>query len=134
MSDLELDTRKDLKELGLKPMLDRHGEFYNCKDVTRFFKPFIRENLIQKQLIQELESREKKLRKENEELKKQVELKLYSRRKLESDNKKMREALEFISKDKYEANPWTVVKSSSALVAEKTLKELYGNNDGLYKN
>ena len=43
---------------------------------------------------------------------------------LEKENKIMLKGLQEISKSQYEANPWTVVPTSDALLAQKILKEI----------
>jgi uncharacterized protein (DUF3084 family) len=62
------------------------------------------------------------------ELKKQLEevyeQKLYSRRKLEQENKMMQECLEIIKEDKYEATPWLTVETGSAKRAKECLAKL----------
>lgn len=41
---MDLETRRKLKELGLESALSNQGEYYNCNDVTNFFKEIIEEN------------------------------------------------------------------------------------------
>lgn len=41
---MDLKTRRKLKDIGLKPVLSNQGEYYNCNDVTNFFKEIIEEN------------------------------------------------------------------------------------------
>jgi hypothetical protein len=43
---------------------------------------------------------------------------------LEKENKLMHEGLQEISKGRYEANPWTIVPTSDALIAKKILEEI----------
>lgn len=43
---------------------------------------------------------------------------------MKKENKIMRDGLLEISKGTYEANPWTIVPTSDALIAQKILKEV----------
>lgn len=49
---MDLETRRKLKELGLKPVLSNQGEYYNCNDVTNFFKEIIKENKTLREYVQ----------------------------------------------------------------------------------
>ncbi len=50
--------------------------------------------------------------------------KKYFREKLEQENKMMRECLEIIKEDKYEATPWLTVETGSAKRAKECLAKL----------
>ncbi len=53
-----------------------------------------------------------------------VKLLLDKIKKLEQENKMMRECLELIENDKYEATPWIIVETNSAKKAKECLEKL----------
>lgn len=76
------------------------------------------------QLKQQLVERDALILELEKQLEESYELKLYSRRKLEQENKMMRECLEIIKEDKYEATPWLTVETGSAKRAKECLAKL----------